>query len=194
MAEIEALQDGSLAAGTFSSLDSSGSRGNNLERRMSRYFFSTDDRQCCIYNGLGMKCNRRHPMHCSYQPTSGPRPVTPYSTVSQKPVFRLNIFLRIYTAVIFTIIRNLRPSTPDHLPSYSDQAKLTHIYLYDRTLGKDPQLRIHGVLRVLLDGYDGQLNSHSKFRMCDVGFLVSEAHGPYEALIFDGPPCKVISH
>jgi len=141
-----------------------------------------------------MICNKRHPMHFSYQLISRPRPVRPYSTVSHEAVARLNVFLRVYTAVIFTIIRNLRPPTPDHLPSCSDQAELTYIYLYDRTLGKDSQLRIHGVLRVLFDGYDGQLNSHSKFRMCDVGFLVSEAHGPYEALIFDGPSCKVVSN
>ena len=37
----------------------------------------------------------------------------------------------------------------------------------------------------LLDGYDGQLNRDFQFRMGDVSFLVSEAHGSDEAFVFD---------
>lgn len=92
----------------------------------------------------------------------------------------------IHTPVHLAIIRHLRPPAPHDLPARGDDAELAHVDLDDGALGQHAQLRVQRVLRVLLDGEDGQLHGDVELRVGDVGFLVAQAHGADEALVFDG--------
>lgn len=93
---------------------------------------------------------------------------------------------RIYTSIILTVIRNLRPPSPYHLSTSRDQSQLTDIDLDNGSLGQDTQLRIHGVLRVLLNADDRQLHSDAEFGVRDIGLLVTQTHGPNKPLVLDG--------
>jgi hypothetical protein len=54
-----------------------------------------------------------------------------------------------------------------HLRLTSDQAQLANVHLNNRALSEDAKLRVHRVLRVLLDADDRQLNGYTEFRMLD---------------------------
>ena len=60
----------------------------------------------------------------------------------------------IHTPIILTIIRNLRPSSPNHLATRSHQTQFTDIDFDYRAFRQYTQLRVHWILRVLLDADD----------------------------------------
>ena len=58
-------------------------------------------------------------------------------------------------------IQNIHPQLT------SDQAQLANVHLNNRALSEDAKLRVHRILRVLLDADDRQLNGYTEFRMLD---------------------------
>jgi hypothetical protein len=91
---------------------------------------------------------------------------------------------RINTPVVLAIVRNLSPLPPHDLPTCRHNPQLGNVYLDDRSLGQYAELCVHGVLWVLFDGYDGELDGYAEFGVGYVGFLVSQAHGADEAFVF----------
>lgn len=59
------------------------------------------------------------------------------------------------TALVLRVVSDLSKAAPNNLSTSSDQTQLADIDLDNRTLRQDSQLRIHGVLGILLDGDDG---------------------------------------
>lgn len=70
---------------------------------------------------------------------------------------------RIDTAVVLGHVGNLCPFTPDNLAGGGDETQLGDVDLDNGTLRQNTQLGEEGVVGVLLDGEDGQLNSHTEF-------------------------------
>lgn len=60
-------------------------------------------------------------------------------------------------------VGNLGPFTPDDLTTRGDETKFGDVDFDDGTLGQDTQLGVQGVLGVLLDGKDGELNGDTEF-------------------------------
>ena len=102
--------------------------------------------------------------------------------------------IRVDTSIILAIIRDLGPSTPHDLATRGDQSQLAHVDLEDCPLGQNAKLGVHGVLGVLLDGDDGQLNRDSKLGVSHVGLLIPQPHRADEALVLDGSPSEIGAH
>jgi hypothetical protein len=73
-------------------------------------------------------------------------------------------YVRIDTAVVLGVVRNLGPFTPDNLAVGGDHTQLGDVDFEDCSLGQDTELSVQGVLGVLLDGEDGQLHGDGHFR------------------------------
>ena len=98
---------------------------------------------------------------------------------------RSNIDLRVHTPVVLTIVRDLRPSTPDHLSAGRDEAQFAHVDFDDGSLGQYAELGIQWILGVFFDADDGKLDGDGEFGVSDVGALVAKTHGADEALVFN---------
>ena len=94
--------------------------------------------------------------------------------------------LRINATIVFHIIRYLGPASPHDFATRRHQAQFTHIHLDHRPLGQHAQLRVHGVLRVLLHADDRQLHRDAQLGVRHIRTLVPQAHGADEALVLDG--------
>ena len=53
--------------------------------------------------------------------------------------------------IVLAVVRDLCPSSPDDLSTCCDKTQFTDVDFNDRSLGQNAQLRVHGVLWVLLD-------------------------------------------
>ena len=82
----------------------------------------------------------------------------------------------VQAAIVLGVVGNLGPTTPDDLSTSGDQTKFRNVDLDDCTLGQNTELSVHGVLGVLLDGDDGELNSDTEFGVGDICLLVTETH------------------
>ena len=94
---------------------------------------------------------------------------------------RLNEQNSVQAAVVLGVVGNLGPTTPDDLSTRGDQTKFRDVDLDDSTLGQDTELSVHGVLGVLLDGDDGELDGDTEFGVGDVCLLVTKTHGTNES-------------
>lgn len=86
-------------------------------------------------------------------------------------------------------VGNLGPFTPDNLAARGDETKLGDVDFDDGTLGQDTQLSVQGVLGVLLDGENGELNSDTEFGA--EGFAVSTYLFATEIIFKDTPLVRV---
>lgn len=71
--------------------------------------------------------------------------------------------LRVDTAVVLGVVGNLGPFSPDDLAIGGDHTQLGDVDLDDCSLGQDSELCVQRVLRVLLDGQNGQLDGNGHF-------------------------------
>ncbi len=63
----------------------------------------------------------------------------------------------IYTAIIFRIVGDLSVFSKYDFTTCCDETKLRNIHFDDSTLSHDPQLSVHGRLRVLFNAENGEL-------------------------------------
>lgn len=87
----------------------------------------------------------------------------------------------VQASVVLGVVCDLGPTTPDDLSTSCDQTELGNVDFDDGTLGQNTKLGVHGVLRVLLDGNDGELDGDTEFGVGDIGLLVTETHGTDES-------------
>lgn len=64
-------------------------------------------------------------------------------------------------------VGDLGPFTPDNLTAGGNKTKLRNVDLHNSTLGQNTQLSVQGVLGVLLDGQDGQLDGDTELGAVD---------------------------
>lgn len=102
--------------------------------------------------------------------------------------------LRIHATIILAVIRNLSPATPNNFATSCDKAQLANVDLDDRSLGKNSQLCVHGVLWVLLDANYWELYRDAQFRMCNIRLFVSQTHRSDESFVLDRSTSEVWAH
>lgn len=95
--------------------------------------------------------------HALARPVMKPRHLT-QTKVSDKEY-------RVDTTIVLGVVCDLCVTTPDDLASGSCQPQLRYVDFEDGTLAQNTKLCIEGVLRVLLDGNDRQLNRDGKLGM-----------------------------
>lgn len=69
------------------------------------------------------------------------------------------------TTIVLGIVCDLCIPAPNNFAGSGRQTQLRHIDFKDSTFAQNTELCVEGVLRVLLDGDDGQLHRHRKLRM-----------------------------
>jgi len=71
--------------------------------------------------------------------------------------------IRINAAIVLGSVGNLSVFTPSNLSSGCDDTEFRYVDFDDCTLRKDTELRVERVLRVFLDGKNGQLDGDGHF-------------------------------